>query len=57
MKMMTVAALIAFAGGCAAALAAERSAVYDLRNRGMINDEVMRAVVRDLDLEDERLEI
>lgn len=39
------------------ALEAERSAVYDLRNRGMINDVVMRAVVRDLDLEDERLEI
>jgi monovalent cation/hydrogen antiporter len=39
------------------ALEAERSAVYDLRNRGMINDEVMRRVVRDLDLEDERLEI
>jgi CPA1 family monovalent cation:H+ antiporter len=39
------------------ALEAERSAVYDLRNRGLINDEVMRRVVRDLDLEDERLEI
>jgi monovalent cation/hydrogen antiporter len=39
------------------ALDAERSAVYDLRNQGMINDEVMRRVVRDLDLEDERLEI
>jgi monovalent cation/hydrogen antiporter len=39
------------------ALEAERSAVYDLRNQGLINDEVMRRVVRDLDLEDERLEI
>ena len=39
------------------ALEAERAAVYDLRNRGMINDEVMRRVVRDLDLEDTRLEI
>jgi monovalent cation/hydrogen antiporter len=39
------------------ALDAERAAVYDLRNRGMINDEVMRRVVRDLDLEDTRLEI
>jgi CPA1 family monovalent cation:H+ antiporter len=39
------------------ALEAERSAVYDLRNRGVINDEVMDRVVRDLDLEDTRLEI
>jgi monovalent cation/hydrogen antiporter len=39
------------------ALDAERGAVYDLRNRGVINDEVMNRVVRDLDLEDERLEI
>jgi hypothetical protein len=39
------------------ALDAERSAVYDLRNRGVINDEVMRRVIRDVDLEDERLEI
>jgi Na+/H+ antiporter len=39
------------------ALEAERAAVYDLRNRGMIDDDVMRRVVRDLDLEDERLEI
>jgi CPA1 family monovalent cation:H+ antiporter len=39
------------------ALDAERSAVYDLRNRGMINDEVMNRVVRDFDLEDTRLEI
>jgi monovalent cation/hydrogen antiporter len=40
-----------------AAIAAEREAVYDMRNRGLINDDVMRRVVRDLDLEDERLEI
>jgi Na+/H+ antiporter len=39
------------------ALDAERAAVYDLRNRGLINDEVMNRVVRDLDLEDTRLEI
>jgi monovalent cation/hydrogen antiporter len=39
------------------ALDAEREAVYDLRNRGVINDEVMNRVVRDLDLEDTRLEI
>lgn len=39
------------------ALDAERAAVYDLRNRGVINDEVMNRVVRDLDLEDTRLEI
>jgi monovalent cation/hydrogen antiporter len=39
------------------ALDAERAAVFDLRNRGVINDEVMNRVVRDLDLEDTRLEI
>jgi Na+/H+ antiporter len=39
------------------ALDAERAAVQDLRNRGVINDEVMNRVVRDLDLEDTRLEI
>jgi CPA1 family monovalent cation:H+ antiporter len=39
------------------ALDAERAAVQDLRNRGQINDEVMNRVVRDLDLEDTRLEI
>jgi CPA1 family monovalent cation:H+ antiporter len=39
------------------ALDAEREAVFDLRNRGVINDEVMNRVVRDLDLEDTRLEI
>jgi monovalent cation/hydrogen antiporter len=39
------------------ALEAERDAVFDLRNRGVINDEVMNRVVRDLDLEDTRLEI
>jgi CPA1 family monovalent cation:H+ antiporter len=39
------------------ALQAERAAVYDLRNRGLINDAVMNRVVRDLDLEDTRLEI
>jgi CPA1 family monovalent cation:H+ antiporter len=39
------------------ALDAERAAVVELRNRGLINDEVMYRVVRDLDLEDTRLEI
>jgi Na+/H+ antiporter len=39
------------------ALDAERGAVFDLRNRGVINDEVMNRVVHDLDLEDTRLEI
>jgi monovalent cation/hydrogen antiporter len=39
------------------ALEAEREAVVELRNRGLINDEVMYRVVRDLDLEDTRLEI
>jgi CPA1 family monovalent cation:H+ antiporter len=39
------------------ALEAERDAVFDLRNRGVINDAVMNRVVRDLDLEDTRLEI
>ena len=34
---------------------AERSS--DLRRQGMIDDEVMRRVQRDLDLEDQRLEI
>ncbi len=38
-------------------LDAERAAVFDLRNRGVINDAVMNRVVRDLDLEDTRLEI
>jgi monovalent cation/hydrogen antiporter len=38
-------------------LEAEREAILDLRNRGVINDEVWRRVERDLDLEDTRLEI
>jgi monovalent cation/hydrogen antiporter len=38
-------------------LEAERQAILDLRNRGVINDEVWRRVERDLDLEDTRLEI
>jgi hypothetical protein len=40
-----------------AALEAERDAVVGLRNRGMINDQIMNRVIRDLDLEDARLEI
>jgi CPA1 family monovalent cation:H+ antiporter len=38
-------------------LDAERSAVVALRNAGMINDEVMARVFRDLDLEDSRLDV
>jgi len=38
-------------------LDAERSAVVALRNAGMIDDEVMTRVFRDLDLEDLRLDV
>jgi Na+/H+ antiporter len=38
-------------------LAAERGAVVDLRRRGVIDDTVMRRVTRDLDLEEERLDL
>jgi monovalent cation/hydrogen antiporter len=38
-------------------LEAERTAVVGLRREGRISDEVMRRVERDLDLEDQRLEI
>jgi monovalent cation/hydrogen antiporter len=38
-------------------LDAERRAVLELRRSGRIDDEVMRRVVRDLDLEDARLEL
>ncbi len=38
-------------------LAAERNAVFELRRQGRINDEVLRRVGRDLDLEDQRLDI
>jgi Na+/H+ antiporter len=38
-------------------LDAERRAVQDLRRQGRIGDDVMRRVVRDLDLEDARLEL
>ncbi len=38
-------------------LEAQRGAVADLRRQGVIDDEVMRRVQRDLDLEDQRLEI
>jgi CPA1 family monovalent cation:H+ antiporter len=38
-------------------LEAERRELLDLRRRGVINDEVMHRVERDLDLEDARLEI
>jgi CPA1 family monovalent cation:H+ antiporter len=37
------------------ALQAERSAVIGLRNQGEINDEVLRRLERELDLEDQRL--
>jgi hypothetical protein len=35
----------------------ERRAVLELRRSGRIDDDVMRQVVRDLDLEDARLEL
>ncbi|MDX6583146.1 MAG: monovalent cation/hydrogen antiporter [Solirubrobacterales bacterium] len=38
-------------------LEAQRSAVLDLRDRGAINDDVLRRLERELDLEDSRLEI
>jgi CPA1 family monovalent cation:H+ antiporter len=38
-------------------LEAERRAVLELRRSGRIDDDVMRRVVRDLDLEDARLEL
>ncbi len=38
-------------------LAAERGEIIRLRNQGLINDEIMRRIERDLDLEHERLEI
>jgi CPA1 family monovalent cation:H+ antiporter len=38
-------------------LEAERAAVVQLRNDGAINDDVMRRVERDLDLEDARLDL
>jgi monovalent cation/hydrogen antiporter len=38
-------------------LDAERTAVTDLRQQGVIGDDVMRRVVRDLDLEDARLDV
>ena len=38
-------------------LEAQRSTVIELRDRGEINDEVLRRIERELDLEDSRLEI
>jgi monovalent cation/hydrogen antiporter len=38
-------------------LAAQRSTLVDLRNRGDISNEVMHRLERELDLEEERLEI
>jgi CPA1 family monovalent cation:H+ antiporter len=38
-------------------LDAERQAVQELRREGLIGDDVMRRVVRDLDLEDQRLDV
>jgi len=38
-------------------LDAERQAVQELRRQGRIDDDVLRVVVRDLDLEDARLEL
>ncbi len=39
-----------------AVISAERDAVIALRDRGVINDEVLRRVERDLDLEELRME-
>jgi hypothetical protein len=38
-------------------LEAERGAVLALRNEGMISEDVMHRVQRDLDLEDSRLDV
>jgi CPA1 family monovalent cation:H+ antiporter len=38
-------------------LEAQRRRVVELRNEGRINDEIMRRIERDLDLEDNRLEV
>jgi len=38
-------------------LDAQRAAVVELRNRGEISNDVMHRIERELDLEDERLEI
>ena len=38
-------------------LEAERSAIVGLRQDGVINDDVMRRLERDLDLEDARLDV
>ena len=41
----------------ATVLDAQRRAVVELRNRGEISNDVMHRIERELDLEDERLEI
>ena len=38
-------------------ISAQRDAVVDLRNSGEISNDVMHRIERELDLEDERLEI
>jgi CPA1 family monovalent cation:H+ antiporter len=38
-------------------LNAERDAIVELRRTGVINDEAMRRLQRDLDLEDARLDV
>ena len=38
-------------------LSAQRDTLVDLRNRGEISNEVMHRLERELDLEEERLEI
>ncbi len=38
-------------------LQAQREAIVDMRNEGMISSETMARIERDLDLEDSRLEI
>jgi CPA1 family monovalent cation:H+ antiporter len=38
-------------------LEAERAEIVSLRRQGRISDDVMRAIERDLDLEDQRLDV
>jgi monovalent cation/hydrogen antiporter len=48
---------IAYQRAVQAVIAAQHRAVVDLRNEGQIADDVMRQIERELDLEEERLEI
>jgi NhaP-type Na+/H+ or K+/H+ antiporter len=48
---------LAYQRAVQAVIAAQHQAVVDLRNQGEIADDVMRQIERELDLEEERLEI